>query len=98
MAVQTVLVELGYEIAAPHGTLEATTQQALRQFQHAHQLPDQGDLTSATLVAIVDAHCQHGCQMTVLVSATEETQGSQTPVTPIPLAGSGGWPLFVHGL
>jgi peptidoglycan hydrolase-like protein with peptidoglycan-binding domain len=98
MAVQTVLAELGYEIPAPQGTLDATTQQALRQFQSAHQLPDKGDLTKETLLAIFDERCKHGCKMTVLVSATEESQVNQTAVTHIPLSGTGWWPLFVQGI
>jgi peptidoglycan hydrolase-like protein with peptidoglycan-binding domain len=98
IAVQTALTALGYEISAPQGTLDATTQQALRQFQNTHQLPDQGSLTKETLLALLDERCKPGCTMTVLVSATEETQAQQTPMTRIALAGAGWWSLFVQGI
>ena len=97
-AVQTALVELGYAISAPQGTLDATTQQALRQFQQAHQLPDQGNLTKETLLAVFDERCKYGCKMTVLVSATGDRQANQTPVTHRQLAGTGWGPLFVQGI
>ena len=97
-AVQTALAALGYEISALQGTLDATTQQALRQFQNAHQLPDQGNLTKETLLALFDERCKHGCTMTVLISATEETPAKQTPMTHITLSGAGWWSLFVQGI
>lgn len=98
MAVQTALAALGCEISVPQGTLDVTTHQALRQFQHAHQLPGHGDLTKETLLAIFDERCKHGCKMTILVSATEGSQANQTPVTHIQLSGTGWWPLFVRGM
>jgi Putative peptidoglycan binding domain len=63
-----------------------------------HQLSEDGTLTKETLLAIFEERCKHGCQMTALVSATEEGQANQTPVTHIQLASTGWWPVFVQGL
>src|SRR5712691_8342089 len=96
--VQKALADLGYEISVTTGTLDAPTQQALRQFQTAHELPDHGNLTKETLSALFDERCQHGCKMTVLVSPTQESQANQTPVMHIQLSGTGWWPVFLQGI
>jgi len=96
--VQKALADLGYEISVTTGTLDAPTQQALRQFQTAHELPEHGNLTKETLSALFDERCQHGCKMTVLVSPTQESQANQTPVMHIQLSGTGWWPVFLQGI
>jgi peptidoglycan hydrolase-like protein with peptidoglycan-binding domain len=98
VAVQVALMELGYEIPETNGTLDATTQQAVRQFQKDRQLPENGTLGKETLLVIFDERCKHGCTMTVLISAAEEGVTNRASVAPIKLSGTRWWPLFVQGM
>lgn len=96
--VQTTLAELGHDIPAITGILDAPTQQALRQFQQSRQLPAHGELTQATLFALLEARCQPGCQMTVLVSAAADDQSLPSAAIHIPLAGTDWESVFVQGV
>jgi peptidoglycan hydrolase-like protein with peptidoglycan-binding domain len=44
LAAQTALVKLGYSVK-PDGKEGAATQQALREFEHAHSLPPATEIT-----------------------------------------------------
>jgi peptidoglycan hydrolase-like protein with peptidoglycan-binding domain len=56
--------------------MDASTRQALRDYQHTRRLGGNGELTRKTLVAIVDERCKHGCDLRLLIPPPQQGTGA----------------------
>src|SRR5262249_51782793 len=66
--IQTMLTQQGYKTPTTDSDLGSAMQQAIQALQKASHLPEDGDITGETVLALLAASCQNACEFAIAIS------------------------------